>query len=222
MTKPPAMTARKLTRRDALVLAGVAAGGYAVARLMQATAPLGRDVSGNAIARAALDDPDGPWGGAKDGDLVMAVYTDYRCPACRQAHRAMQAAVSGDGSVRILYKDYPIFGAISETAAAYAIVSHAQGLYEPLHDRLMTGPATVNRDDIRTAITAVGGDWERLESDRQQQARPIAARLALVANEAFGLGIAGTPGYLIGRMLVIGGLDESEFRRVFRDARSPR
>jgi protein-disulfide isomerase len=134
----------------------------------------------------------------------------------------MKAAVAGDGSVRIIYKDYPIFGAISETAASYAIASHKQGLYEPLHDRLMTGPATVNRDDIRTAITAVGGDWERLEADRQQQARPIAARLARVANEAFGLGIAGTPGYLIGRMLVIGGLDESEFRRVFRDARSPR
>lgn len=221
MTKPPAMSARKLTRRDALVLAGVAAGGYAVARLMQATAPLGRDVSGNLIARAALDDPDGPWGGAKDGDLVMAVYTDYRCPACRQAHRAMKAAVAGDGGVRILYKDYPIFGAISETAAAYAIAAHAQQLYEPLHDQLMTGPATVSRDDIRAAMTAVGGDWDRLEADRQRKARPIAARLARVANEAFGLGIAGTPGYLIGRMLVNGGLDEGEFRRVFREARSP-
>lgn len=221
MTKPPAMNAPKLTRRDALVLGGLAAGGYAVARAMQASAPIGRDVSGNAIARAALDDPDGPWGGSKDGDLVMAVYTDYRCPACRQAHRAMKAAVSGDGSVRILYKDYPIFGAVSETAATYAIASHTQDLYEPLHDRLMTGPATVNRDDVRAAITAVGGDWERLESDRQQQSRAIAARLARVANEAFGLGIAGTPGYLIGRMLVIGGLDESEFRRVFRNTRRP-
>jgi protein-disulfide isomerase len=221
MTKPPAMSAPTLTRRDALVLAGVAAGGYAVARLMQATAPLGRDVTGNLIARAALDDPDGPWGGARDGDLVMAVYTDYRCPACRQAHRAMKAAVAGDGGVRILYKDYPIFGAISETAAAYAIASDAQKLYEPMHDRLMTGPATVNRADIRAAITAVGGDWDRLEADRQQHARAIAARLARVANEAFGLGIPGTPGYLIGRILVNGGLDEGEFRRVFRAARSP-
>jgi len=221
MTKPPAMSAPKLTRRDALVLGGLAVGGYAVARVMQATAPLGRDVSGNLIARAALDDPDGPWGGTKDGDLVMAVYTDFRCPACRQAHRAMAAAVAGDGRVKIIYKDYPIFGAVSKTAAVFAIASHAQSLYEPLHDRLMTGPATVNRDDIRIAITAVGGDWQRLESDRQVQARAITARLARVANEAFGLGIAGTPGYLIGRMLVTGGLDEGEFRRVFRDARSP-
>jgi protein-disulfide isomerase len=214
------MSPPKLTRRDALVLAGVAGGGYAAAHLMQAAAPLGRDVSGNMIALAALDDPHGPAGGAPNGDLVMAVYTDYRCPACRQAHHAMQSAVADDGKVRILYKDYPIFGAVSETAAAYAIASHAQSLYEPLHDRLMTGPPTVNRDDIRSAIIAVGGDWARLEIDRQQQAQAIAARLARIANEAFGLGMAGTPGYLIGRILVIGGLGEREFHRAFRNARS--
>jgi hypothetical protein len=83
----------------------------------------------------------------------------------------------------------------------------------------MTGPATVNRDDIRRAIIAVGGDWDRLERDRQLRSTAIAARLARVANEAFGLGIAGTPGYLIGMMLVNGGLDAGEFRRVFRAAR---
>ncbi len=213
------MSAPQLTRRDALVLAGVAAGGYAAARLMQAAAPLGRDVSGNMIALAALDDPDGPPGGAPDGDLVMAVYTDYRCPACRQAHRAMTTAVADDGRIRIIYKDYPIFGAVSETAAAYAIAAHRQRLYEPLHDRLMTGPATVNRDDIHSAIIAVGGDWERLQHDRKTRSPAIATRLARIANEAFGLGIAGTPGYLIGTLLINGGLDAAEFRRAFRDAR---
>ena len=215
------MSAPRLTRRDALVLAGVAGGGYAAARLLQATAPLGRDVSGNRIAMAALDDPHGPMGGAADGNLVMAVYTDYRCPACRSAHRAMKTAVADDGRIRILYKDYPIFGAVSETAAAYAIASHHQGLYEPLHDRLMTGPATVNPGDIRSAIIAVGGDWEQLQHDRKTQSPAIATRLARIANEAFGLGIAGTPGYLIGTILVNGGLDAAEFRRAFRDARTP-
>ena len=212
----------KLTRRDALVLAGVAGGGYAAARLLQATAPLGRDVSGNMIAGAALDDPLGPSGGAANGDLVMAVYTDYRCPACRQAHRAMVSSVASDGGVRVIYKDYPIFGIVSETAAAYAIAADAQKLYEPLHDQLMTGPATVNRDDIRRAIIAVGGDWDRLEADRQRQSRAIAARLARIANEAFGLGIPGTPAYLVGGLLITGGLDARAFRRAFREARRMR
>ncbi len=213
------MTAPRLTRRDALVIAGLVGGGYAISAVMRAAAPLARDVSGNMIAAAALDDPDSPSGGSPRGDLVMAVYTDYRCPACRQAHHAMKAAVAADGRVRVLYKDYPIFGEVSETAAELAIASRYQGIYEPLHDRLMTGPATVNTDDIRAAITAIGGNWNRLEADRKARSQDIARRLARIANEAFGLGIAGTPAYLIGNMLVNGALDTNEFKRVFRDAR---
>ncbi len=216
-----AVTAPRLTRRNALALAGVIGGGYAVSAVLRATAPLARDVSGNRIAEAALDDPDSPSGGAPRGALVMAVYTDYRCPACRQAHPTMKAAVREDGDVRVLYKDYPIFGAVSENATELAIASRYQGLYEPLHDRLMTGRASVDTDDIRLAIMAIGGDWLRLERDRKARARDIAKQLGRVANEAFGLGIGGTPAYLIGPMLVNGALDAGEFRRVFRDARKP-
>lgn len=213
------MTAPRLTRRNSLVLAALVGGGYGAARLMQAAAPLARDVSGNMIAAAALDDPDCPAGGAQDGNLVMAIYTDYRCPACRQAHKAMKAALHDDGKVRLLYKDYPIFGEISENAAALAIASNYQGIYEPLHDRLMTGPASVDTNDIRQAVAAIGGDWTRLENDRQTNAQAIQKRLGRVANEAFGLGIAGTPAYLIGTQLVNGALSTNEFAQVFKAAR---
>jgi protein-disulfide isomerase len=212
----------RLTRRDALVGAGLVVGGFVAASVMQATAPLGRDVSGNLIARGALDDADGPSGGVPRGDISLAVYTDYRCPACRQAHAAMKATVAADGNVRILYKDYPIFGAVSENAAAMAIASHFQGLYTPMHDRLMTGPATVDADDIRAAITAIGGDWARLQHDRKVRADAIAARLARVSREVFGLGIAGTPAYLTRTTLVNGALTADEFRQLFRDTRSQR
>jgi protein-disulfide isomerase len=209
----------RLTRREALIAAGLVAGGYAVATLLHATAPLGTDVAGNLIAQAALDDPEAPKGGSPDGNLTMAVYTDFRCPACRLAHPAMRRAIAADGKVRLLYKDFPIFGAISKAAAESAIASNFQGLYEPLHDRLMTGPATVNMADIRRSITAIGGDWDRLEADRKAHSAAIEGRLARVANEAFGLGIAGTPSYLVGTVLVIGALDERGFKRVFDDAR---
>lgn len=210
---------KRLTRRDALVGAGLIGGGFVVASVMQATAPLGRDVSGNLIARGALDDADGPSGGAPRGDIIMAVYTDYRCPACRQAHEAMQETVAADGNVRVLFKDYPIFGAVSENAAAMAIASHFQGLYAPMHDRLMTGPATVDADDIRAAITAIGGDWARLQHDRVARADAISERLARVSREVFGLGIAGTPAYLTRSVLVNGALTADEFRQLFRDSR---
>ncbi len=213
------MTAPRLSRRDAAGLMLLLGGGYAVSRLLRATAPLGRDVSGNRIAEAALDEPDGPSGGAPEGDLAMAVYTDYRCPACRKAHPAMLQALAEDGKVRVIFKDYPIFGPISKNAAELAIASHFQNLYEPLHDRLMTGRASVENADIRDAIAAIGGDWNRLQHDRETRAPEIAQRLSRIASETFGLGIAGTPSYLIGPMLVIGALDADEFALVFRQAR---
>ncbi len=216
------MTAPRVTRREVLIAGGLIAGGYAIASLLQASAPLGRDVSGNRIARAALIDPDGPSGGAARGDLAMAVYTDYRCPACRSAHAAMHRAVADDGGVRLLYKDYPIFGAVSDNAAALAIAAHFQGLYVPLHDRLMTGRASVDNDDIEAAVIAIGGDWQRLQQDRATHAPAIAARLGRIATEAFGLGIAGTPAYLIGSYLVNGALDAGEFAAMFRQARGLR
>lgn len=216
------MTAPRVSRREIMIAGGLIAGGYAASRLLQASAPLGRDVSGNRIAIRALDDPEGPSAGAPRGGLVMAVYTDYRCPACRQSHRALHQAVADDGDVRLIYKDYPIFGAVSEAAAALAIAAHYQGRYAALHDRLMTGPATVEPFDIRAAITAVGGDWQRLQQDRTTHADAIAQRLSRIATEAFGLGIAGTPAYLIGRMLVNGALDAEEFAEVFRQARALR
>jgi protein-disulfide isomerase len=214
------MTAPRLTRRNALVLTALVGGGYTFATVMRAAAPLARDVSGNMIALGALDDPDSPSGGAPRGDLMMAVYTDYRCPACRQAHQALKTAVKDDGKVRVLYKDYPIFGAVSENAAQLAIAAHYQGLYEPLHDRLMTGSAAVTDNDIRLAVTAIGGSWEQLLQDRQSRLREILQRLGRVSNEAFGLGLAGTPAYLIGPMLVNGALDTGEFKQVFRQARA--
>lgn len=209
----------RFTRRELLIAAGLIGGGYGAARLLQASAPLGRDVTGNRIAAAALDDPAGPAGGAASGRLVMAVYTDYRCPACRSAHRALHRAVADDGDVRIIYKDYPIFGAVSEQAAALAIASQYQGLYAPLHDRLMTGPASVDLDDIQAAVLAIGGNWARLQQDRTAHAAAITQRLARISTEAFGLGIAGTPAYLIGPILVNGALDAGEFADVFRQAR---
>ncbi len=212
------MTRPRFSRREALVAAGLVGGGFAIASLMRAAAPLARDVAGNSIAEAALVDPDGPSGGAADADLVMAAFTDYRCPACRRAHLALREAMAADGKVQLIYKDYPIFGRISKNAAALALAAHTQGLYEPLHHRMMTGPATVDTGDIRAALLAIGGNWRRLLADARDPA--IAARLARIGREAFGLGLAGTPSYLIGTRLVIGGLDSGQFRRVFREARA--
>jgi protein-disulfide isomerase len=133
----------------------------------------------------------------------------------------MQRAVARDGKLRVIYKDWPIFGDRSERAAATALASASQNIYPQVHDRLMTGPAETD-EDLRLAVRNLGGDWPRLLNDLALGRTQIKAQLTHNKKQAFELGLPGTPGYLIGSILVRGALTEREFLRVFEQAREAR
>ena len=59
-----------------------------------------------------------------------------------------------------------------------------------------------------------------LEADLLTHEPAIADHLAPNRRDAFSLGLPGTPGYLIGPLIVGGALTEREFLRVFEEARS--
>jgi hypothetical protein len=66
---------------------------------------------------------------------------------------------------------------------------------------------------------SVGGDWTRLEHDLTANRATIDVEIARNARDAFALGLVGTPGYLIGKLLVEGAQTERGFRRAFARAR---
>ena len=72
---------------------------------------------------------------------------------------------------------------------------------------------------LREVIERAGGRWDRIEQDLKDHAREIDAMMAQTAREAFALGVAGTPAFLIGPSLIEGALDRQEFLRAFRAAR---
>jgi protein-disulfide isomerase len=133
----------------------------------------------------------------------------------------MHRAVAKDGKLRVVYKDWPIFGIQSERAAATALASASQNIYPQVHDRLMTGPAETE-EDLKLAIRQSGGDWRRLRRDMAHGKLRIHSQLTRNSRQAFELGLQGTPGYLVGPILVRGVLTEREFLRVFEDARKAR
>lgn len=207
-----------LTRRDLLQLSLLIALAAIASFLLNFQKPLGQDVGDNALARAVLEDGSSPTEGHSSADLTLVVFTDYRCPACRTAHPAMKRAVAADGKVRIVYKDWPIFGDASERAGEVALASDLQNIYALVHDRLMTGRAD-NEAALKAAVEHSGGDWHRLQDDLAKNRTLIFTRLARNRRQAFELGLPGTPGYLAGTILVRGALNEGEFERLFREAR---
>jgi protein-disulfide isomerase len=131
----------------------------------------------------------------------------------------MRQAISNDGKVRTVYKDWPIFGSTSTRAAEVAIASAYQKIYPEVHDQLMAG--RVDSDDaLQVAVERAGGDWLRLKSDLLTNRTEITAQIERNRMQAFELGLPGTPGYLVGPILVRGALTEAEFTRVFLEARN--
>jgi protein-disulfide isomerase len=208
-------------RASLLALGGAVLLGLAVSYGLGRSREVGRNVGDTPLAMRILQDRRSPAVESGAADVTVVVFTDYQCPVCRRTDPALQAAIGRDGNLRVVYKDWPIFGERSRTAAEVALAAHRQGIYAPVHHALMRAPA-LDEPTLRRVVEGAGGDWQRLEADLARYAAPVAGQLAANAAEAFGLGLAGTPGYLIGPFLVEGAVSEDEFRRAFAQARAAR
>lgn len=209
-----------ITRKDLLQIMIVVLLGWGAAQLLRTSAPLGRDMSSNVRALAMLHDDASPRRDAAAPTLTMVVFTDYQCPACKLASPAMNAAIAKDAHVRVIYRDWPIFGPRSEHAARIALASARQGIYPAVHDRLMAERRQLDEPVLREAVESAGGDWDRLQHDLGTESTRIDAGLNRNAADAASIGAVGTPAYLIGALLITGALDEREFRRAFAAARA--
>lgn len=185
--------------------------------LLRLAGPVGTDVGGRIDLAPFLDDRASPSSGPADAPVTLVVFADYQCGPCRAAHPAMLRAVAEAGDVRIVYRDLPVFGPLSERAARIALAAREQGLYAPVHDALMREPRALNEPVLREVVERAGGDWDRALS--AARSAPVAGQLARNREDALRLGAAGTPTYLIGRHRVVGALSEREFARAFAQAR---
>jgi len=208
-----------LTRRQLFQLSGAVAAGVGAGFVLRRTAPLGRDVSGNEVAQWLLRGRGAPREGPSDADVTAVVFTDYQCPACRAAEPQMRMALDEDRNVAVVYKDWPIFGPVSQRAARVALAADRQSIYPQVHRALMRERRLFEPPVLRDVIERVGGRWDRIEQDLKDHGREIDAMIAQTTREAFALGIAGTPAFLIGPTLIVGALDRKEFLRAFRAAR---
>jgi len=155
-----------------------------------------------------------------EGDVTVIEFFDYQCPVCRRVHPDVQALVAEDSGVRLIHKHWPIFGDGSVYAAKVALAARRQGKYEQVHDRLMRSRGKLDEAKVREIAAAAGVDLHRLDRDLEVHGEEIEAAVADASIQARLLGLPGTPGYLIGRYLVPGGLDLPALKRIVADARA--
>lgn len=207
-----------ISRRRWALLGLLVAGALVTPALLRQRSFVGSDVGTLPTVQAVRADRGAPASVNPRADVSLIAFNDYQCPACLLAYPDMTRAVAKDGKVRIVYKEWPIFGERSKRAARVALASSYQGIYPKVHHALMSG-RRVDEPTLRAAVERSGGSWSQLEKDLESRRGEIDEQLARNAQQAFSLGLRGTPAFLIGPILVRGRIGEGEFSTAIRQAR---
>lgn len=161
-------------------------------------------------------------------DVTIVEYMDYQCPYCRATHGPLKQLLAKDHNVRVIFRDWPIFGDASVEAALAAVASKYQGKYVAFHDALLETPLPLNDAKIKAAAKKAGVDWVRLQKDKLSHSEEIEDLFQRNDKQAQLLGLDGTPGFIIGNVQSFGGmtleqLEESvaAARKELREAAQP-
>ena len=145
-----------------------------------------------------------PAAGNADGDITIVEYFDYQCPYCRKISPDLAKVVREDGHVRLVFKDWPIFGGVSIYAARLTLASRYQDKFAEAHEALISLKEKLSEAKVDAALSAAGIDLARAKADLAAKRTEIDAVLARNHEQATGLGFQGTPAFIIGHFRVPG------------------
>jgi protein-disulfide isomerase len=167
-----------------------------------------------------LHDPAIPAVGNADGDITIVEYFDYQCPYCRKISPDLAKVVRDDGHVRLVFKDWPIFGGASIYAARLTLAAKYQDKFAEAHEALISLNEKLSEAKVDAALSAAGIDLARAKADLAAKRTDIDAVLARNHEQATGLGFRGTPAFIIGHFRVPGAPNAQAFKQAIADARA--
>jgi protein-disulfide isomerase len=154
--------------------------------------------------------------GNPKGDVSVVEFFDYNCAWCKRAFEEVLKLTKADPQIRIVMKEFPIFGADSTLAAKAAMAATRQGKYWEMHTALMR-EKQVTKDNLFQIAQRVGLNVEKLKADMEDP--KIEAALKDTHEVAQALGVEGTPGFIVDSRLNVGYLPADGIQSLIGEVR---
>lgn len=136
-----------------------------------------------------------PIAGNPKGKVTLVEFFDYQCVHCRHMSSVIQQLVQNNKDLRVVYKEFPIFGGASEYAAKVALALNKQNKYAPFHDAVLNSEERLTEKGINRLAQQTGADMTAL---RKTLADPnLQKELQANTKLAQSLGIVGTPAFIV-------------------------
>jgi protein-disulfide isomerase len=166
-----------------------------------------------AANRTALETPFGSsWKGASKPDVTLVEFFDYACPYCKASNPAVDRLLQEDKGLRVVYRELPILGDNSVTAARLSLAASKAGRFAKFHDTLWAAgrPAP---ETITLASNAAG------ISSQPAKDPAVDAELRRNFQLAGQLGATGTPLFVVGNRVTNSAVAYDTLKKMIADAR---
>jgi protein-disulfide isomerase len=166
-----------------------------------------------AANRAAIETPFGTsWKGAVKPDVTLVEFFDYACPYCKASNPSIDRLLQEDKGLRVVYRELPILGPDSVTAARLSLEASKLGRFAKFHDTLWSAgrPAP----DTIAKAAEVAGIAPKPDPDPE-----IEAELKRNFQLAGQLGATGTPLFVVGDRVMNGAVGYDMLKQAIDQAR---
>ncbi|MFJ7267347.1 DsbA family protein [Streptomyces sp. NPDC099050] len=164
--------------------------------------------------------------GRADAPVVLIEYSDFKCGYCgkfaRDTEPALVKKYVEDGTLRIEWRNFPIFGADSEAAAKAAWAAGQQDRFAQFHAAAYAEGAK-EKGFVAERLTELAReagvpDLERFETDMAGE--KAAAALAKDQEEGYRIGVTSTPSFLINGQPLAGAQPAAAFEAAIARAKA--
>ena len=146
--------------------------------------------------RSALETPfASSWKGAAKPEVTLVEFFDYACPYCKASNPAIDRLLQEDKGLRVVYRELPILGPDSVTAARLSLAASKAGRFAKFHDTLWaTGRPSPEVNSTAAQAAAI--------PTQPPNDPAIEAELKRNFQIAGQLGATGTPLFVVGNKVI--------------------
>ena len=135
--------------------------------------------------------------GNPQGQITIVEFFDYQCSHCITMAPIISNIIKTNPNLRVVLKEFPIRGPVSEFAARAALAANKQGKYADFSHALLSANQPLTETDVLQIAKASGLNLTQLKKDMDSPA--IYNQLDRTSKLAQTLKLIGTPAFFIAK-----------------------
>ena len=158
--------------------------------------------------------------GNPNGDISIVEFFDYNCFYCKKALGDMEKIIQNNPDVKIILKEFPVFGEDSIGAGQISIAVNRlyPEEYQEFHTQLLRLEDKKNMDVALKLANEMGLNVNEILKATNNNI-DIAEEIEMNNQIAQELQISGTPAFVIGNEVVFGAQESSVFENIIKNIR---